>query len=121
MDTGSSSSAPQPRAWPRYTLEDVAGHNKKEDCWIVVHDVVYDMTPHVLNHEGWQHGCKVSTLLAILSAMGKDCTDDFDEVHSDNAQKQMPGFQVGVLDRPNRGVRRIEYRSWEQLETDGVV
>ena len=76
--------------WPRYTLADVARHKHKNDCWIVVHDNVYDMTPHVQNHEGWTNGSKQTTLLAILSGMGEDCTLDFDEVHSGHARKMLP-------------------------------
>ena len=34
-------------AWPAYTMEEVARHDKKDDCWIVVNDKVYDMTKHV--------------------------------------------------------------------------
>ena len=107
--------------WPTYSLDEVARHDHKDDCWIVVHDAVYDMTPHVRNHEGWEHGCKVSTLLAVLSAMGKDCTEDFDEVHSEHAKKQLRAFQIGVLDKPSRGVRRVRFRSWEELEAAGVI
>ena len=109
------------RALATYSLPDVAAHCTTESCWIVVHDKVYDMTPHVASHEGWKNGSKVSTLLAILSAMGKDCTDDFDEVHSDHAQKQLAAFQIGVLDTPNRGKRSITYQTWEQLEAAGAV
>jgi cytochrome b involved in lipid metabolism len=65
---------------------------------------------------------KVSTLIAILSAMGQDCTDDFNEVHSQAAKRMLPSFQVGVLDHPNRaGKRRTTFRTWEQLEAAGVV
>ena len=50
------------KTWPVYTLEEVGEHAHKDDCWIVVHDLVYDMTPHVLNHEGWHNGSKQTTL-----------------------------------------------------------
>ena len=66
--------------WPVYTMAEVREHATREDCWLVVHDKVYDMTPHVRNHEGWENSGKVSTLLAVLSAMGQDATEDFVEV-----------------------------------------
>jgi hypothetical protein len=75
----------------------------------------------VRNHEGWTHGGKQSTLIAVLSACGQDCTDDFDEAHSALAQRQLAAFQVGVLDRPNTGRRRARLRTWEQLQADGVA
>ena len=82
------------RPWPTYTLDEVAGHNHKDDCWIVVNDKVYDMTPHVQNHEGWMGSGKVSTLLAILSAMGTDCTDDFNKTHDARGFRELNAYQV---------------------------
>ena len=105
-----------------YTLADVQQHNKAHDCWIVVHDVVYDMTPHVANHEGWKNGSKQSTLLAVLSAMGSDCTLDFDDVgHSPHAMAQLRAVRIGTLDPPNRDRHYIKYRTWDELVALGVV
>lgn len=108
--------------WTEYTLEDVAKHNNKEDCWIVVDDIVYDMSPHVRNHEGWSGSGKVSTLIALLAAMGLDCTDDFYESHGPEALRMMPSFQVGVLNTPNTAqVKRVKFLTWEQLVESGRV
>lgn len=110
------------RVLPTYTLADVATHNTVDDCWIVVHDVVYDMTAHVKNHEGWVNGSKQSTLLAVLSAMGCDCTLDFDAAgHSRHAMAQLAAVRIGVLDPPNTERGYIRYRSWEDLVAEGVV
>jgi|EP00966_Prymnesium_polylepis_P014478 cytochrome b involved in lipid metabolism len=116
-----AASAAEPTRWPRYTLQQVSQHCRKDDAWIVVGDCVYDITPHVVNHEGWTEGGKQSTLLAILCAMGQDCTDDFTEVHSDAAMRMLPPFQIGVLDKPNTSSRRMRFRTWEQLEEAGAV
>lgn len=107
--------------WKEYTLSEVAKHRRWNDCWIVVHDRVYDMTPHVVSHEGWQNGGKQSTLLAVLSAMGQDCTEDFDDVHSAQAHAQLAAYQIGILAQPNAGKRTIRYKSWEQLVEEGLV
>mmetsp|Transcript_34592 Transcript_34592/g.73870 ORF Transcript_34592/g.73870 Transcript_34592/m.73870 type:complete len:110 (-) Transcript_34592:86-415(-) len=104
-----------------YTLAQVAAHCTKDDAWIVVHDKVYDLTPHLKNHEGWVNVGKVSTLLALLSSMGQDCTDDFVEVHSPTAWKMLAAFQIGTLAEPNTGPRRIKYRTWEEMQQEGVV
>ncbi|KAL1519297.1 hypothetical protein AB1Y20_022824 [Prymnesium parvum] len=109
------------RPWPRYSLEEVARHCSKDDAWIVVNDIVYNMTPHLANHGGWTLGSKQTTLIALLSAMGQDCTDDFVEVHSEAALKMMPSMQVGVLDKPNTARRRVRYRTWEELQAAGSV
>jgi predicted heme/steroid binding protein len=109
--------------WAVYTLEDVAKHNHKDDCWIVVDDVVYDMTPHVRHHEGWSGSGKISTLIAILAAMGLDCTEDFHDSHPPGSPglAQLKAFQVGVLDKPNRppGGRWIRFMTWEDLVASG--
>ena len=110
------------RELPVYTLEEVARHNRSDDCWIVVHDIVYDMTAHCQNHEGWTNGSKQSTLIAVLSSMGCDCTLDFDEAsHSKHAMAQLAAVKIGVLDTPNVNRGRIRYRSWEELVASGVV
>lgn len=57
------------------TLEEVALHNTEDDAWIAVHGFVYNITKFAKIHPG---GRKV-----ILRFAGKDCTDDYDQHHSD--------------------------------------
>ena len=88
----------------------------------MVNDRVYDITPHVKNHDGWVLGGKASTLIAILSAMGTDCTDDFLESHDARGLKQLEAYQIGVLDPPNpSATRRARFKTWEELEQSGCV
>ena len=35
-----------------YTMKEVALHNKAEDLWLVVEDLVYDVTKYVKYHPG---------------------------------------------------------------------
>ena len=79
------------------------------------------MTPHVLNHEGWVNGSKQTTLLAILSGMGEDCTLDFDEVHSGHARKMLAALQIGVLEPPNPNRGYITFKTWDELMASGVL
>ena len=112
----------RPRRTQAYSLEEVAQHAHKDDCWIVVNDLVFDMTPHVANHDGWHASGKISTLLAILSAMGTDCTDDFVEVHDARGMRELAAYQIGVLDRPNKSEeRRVRFKTWEELKLSGAV
>ena len=104
------------KTWPVYTLEEVGEHAHKDDCWIVVNDKVYDMTKHMETHEGWNGSGKVSTLVALLSAMGTDCTDDVLESHDRHAMRQISMFQIGVLDEPNGGSKLVRFLTWEQIE-----
>ena len=110
------------RELPTYTLEEVARHNRVDDCWIVVHDFVYDMTAHVQNHEGWTNGSKNTVLIAVLSAMGCDCTLDFDAAaHSKHAMAQLAAVRIGVLREPNPEREWMRYRTWDDLVAMGVV
>ena len=40
----------------------------------------------------------VSTLFAIMRALGTECTEEFAKIHSKTAWRQLDDFQIGVLD-----------------------
>ena len=65
-----------------YTLADVRRHNTKEDGWIVVDGIVYDITNFAKNHPGWTAGGMTSTALAIEHALGTECSEEFHELHT---------------------------------------
>ena len=37
---------------PTLRLNDVKPHNKKGDCWVVVHSRIYDITDYLDSHPG---------------------------------------------------------------------
>ncbi len=37
---------------PCYTRENVCGHRKLDDCWIILHGAVYDVTSWLKRHPG---------------------------------------------------------------------
>ncbi|KAF7826224.1 cytochrome b5-like [Senna tora] len=73
------------------TFEEVAKHNHKKDCWIIIHGKVYDVTPFLEEHPGGDE--------VLLLAAEKDATDDFEDVgHSDSAKEMMQKYFVGEVD-----------------------
>ncbi|KAE8708609.1 Cytochrome b5 [Hibiscus syriacus] len=55
-----------------HTFEEVATHDKTKDCWLIISGKVYDVTPFMEDHPGGDE--------VLLSATGKDATNDFEDV-----------------------------------------
>jgi L-lactate dehydrogenase (cytochrome) len=74
------------------TLEELAKHNSKDDCWVALHGKVYNLTSFLNRHPG---GSKV-----ILREAGKDGTEAFSAIHPpDIIARLLPShLLVGTLD-----------------------
>ena len=74
----------------KYSKEEVASHNKPEDCWCIINQSVYDITSLIDIHPGG---------LVILKFIGKDCTKDFLKQHKyqKSVRKRMEDFKIGEL------------------------
>ncbi|CAN6881670.1 unnamed protein product [Brassica oleracea] len=74
-----------------YPMEEVAAHNKQDDCWIVIDGKVYDVTPYMDEHPGGDD--------VLLAVTGKDATDEFEDAgHSKTARELMEEYFIGELD-----------------------
>ena len=56
-----------------YTKEEVKKHNTKDDCWLIIKDMVYNVTEFLSIHPG---GSSI-----VLSVGGEDATEYFYELH----------------------------------------
>ena len=56
-----------------FTKEEVAKHNTKSDCWMIVNCGVYDLTEFLELHPG---GSGI-----LLTVAGKDASDYFNDLH----------------------------------------
>jgi|EP01047_Picozoa_sp_COSAG01_P031296 L-lactate dehydrogenase (cytochrome) len=65
--------AGEPRGSPLISFEEIARHTTKDDCWVVVEGVAYDVTSFLPDHPG---GAGI-----ILEAAGRDSTAEFLEAH----------------------------------------
>eukprot|EP00043_Microstomoeca_roanoka_P006349 m.62172 g.62172 ORF g.62172 m.62172 type:complete len:131 (-) comp13379_c1_seq3:303-695(-) len=76
--------------------EQVAKHNSRESCFMVIHDKVYDVTKFLVEHPGGEE--------VMLDYAGKDATDGFEDVgHSEDARAQLEDYFVGDLPESERG------------------
>ncbi|KAF4760783.1 hypothetical protein HAV15_006017 [Penicillium sp. str.  len=57
----------------KLTGADVAEHNSKDSCWVIVHGKAYDVTEFLPEHPGGQK--------IILKYAGKDATEEFEPIH----------------------------------------
>jgi len=73
-----------------YPMEEVAKHNTKADCWVVVAGQVLDVTKFLSEHPGGE--------LAILTFAGKDATEEFNMIHPpDVIGKYAPDSIIGMV------------------------
>ncbi|CAL9135039.1 unnamed protein product [Musa textilis] len=72
-----------------YTKEEVSLHNTRTDCWIIVKDKVYNVTPYVEEHPGGD---------AILNNAGGDSTEGFyGPQHATRVFDMVDEFYIGDL------------------------
>merc|ERR1719277_1899541 len=72
------------------TMDEVAKHTTKSDCWVVVSGQVLNVTKFLGEHPGGE--------LAILTFAGKDATEEFNMIHPpDVIPKYAPDAIIGEL------------------------
>ncbi|KAI7865853.1 FAD binding domain-containing protein [Spinellus fusiger] len=73
-----------------YTLEEVAKHNKANDCWVIVNGQVLNVTDFLEDHPGGKK--------AIMIYAGRDATEEFNMMHKpDVVQKYAPYAIIGTF------------------------
>ncbi|DAZ95884.1 TPA: hypothetical protein N0F65_009086 [Lagenidium giganteum] len=77
-----------------FTWQEVAKHNTAESAWVIIRDVVYDVTEWADKHPGGNE--------LILLHAGRECSDTFDSYHpfSNRAEKILGKYKIGKLVGP---------------------
>ncbi|KAM0071073.1 putative cytochrome b5-like heme/steroid binding domain, cytochrome b5, heme-binding protein [Helianthus debilis subsp. tardiflorus] len=82
-----------------FVFDEVAKHNKIDDCWIIISGKVYNVTPFMDDHPG---GGEV-----MRKATGKDATVDYGDVgHSAAANEMMGKYYIGEFDQSTIPAKR---------------
>ena len=75
----------------KYTMDEVAKHNKKSDAWIVIDGIVADITNWIPKHPGGN---------IIMKGVGKDASKLFHSIgHDEYAKKMLKKYQIGVISK----------------------
>ena len=78
-----------------YTSENVAVHNSEDDCWIIIDNIVYDVTSFISKHPGGR---------SIVPSCGADATVVFNSKpnshtpHSERARSLADDYKIGVVE-----------------------
>ncbi|KAF3356720.1 Glutaryl-CoA dehydrogenase [Verticillium dahliae VDG1] len=86
-----------PSKKPIITLDILNKHNSSSDCWIAVHNKVWDITGFIGEHPG---GPSV-----LLRCAGSNATKSFDQVHAPDIIEELPKEKFkGFLEEPSSDV-----------------
>jgi cytochrome b involved in lipid metabolism len=93
------------------TAQEVAKHNSARDCWMIVNNQIYDLTPLVYSHSGGSS--------TIIPDCGKDGSTGFNSkygqgTHSSNANSILDSFYIGGL---NQSIET----TWLQNKTSAIA
>lgn len=87
-----------------YTLAQIAEHKSEKSCWLIIHGKVYDVTDFLEEHPG---GYDI-----IVSAAGKDATQEFDDIgHSKTAKQLLDKYLIGNYEGGDTAPAKPEVKS----------
>ena len=74
----------------KLSWEEIKKHNNQSDCWIVIDQFVYDITPWIKQHPG-------GNVLTILA--GEDSTAMYYSNHFKNSKHLLNKFLIGCVSK----------------------
>jgi cytochrome b involved in lipid metabolism len=84
-----------------YTETEVARHNTPEDCWTIINEKVYDISPYISRHPGGSEieracGINATSLFETRTTSSGEAVGS-GQPHSENANQQLKSLYVGEL------------------------
>lgn len=76
-----------------YSIKEVKRHNTIEDCWLIAHNKVYDVTDFIKKHPIGSE--------PIVKKAGTNCTLDYD-FHPKGVQKEWEKYKIGYINNSNQ-------------------
>jgi len=101
----------KPADLKKYSMKHVEGHKDKNSTWIVIHDLIYDVTKFLEEHPGGEE--------VLLEQAGKDATEHFEDVgHSTDARTMMKDFCIGELRDEDKANTKENSKKWGAYEEE---
>ena len=75
-----------------YTLNEIKKHNTVNDCWLIAHNKVYNVTDFIKTHPIGSD--------PITKKAGQDCTVDYD-FHVKSGRKVWEKYKIGYIKTNN--------------------
>jgi cytochrome b involved in lipid metabolism len=83
------------RQLPEFSLDQVLQHSSPDDCWIVILDMIYDVTDFLNLHSGGR--------FIIMESAGRDATIPFrGSRHGRESYQLMSKYLIGILSQGER-------------------
>lgn len=97
-----------------FTAEQVAVHNTENDCWIIVDNNIYNITPFLNDHPG---GKKI-----LLKVAGQDASQQFHQFHSAAVmEKWGPQLLVGQIGAQRASLTEKATSAKSSMVAEGTV
>jgi len=71
-----------------YSLNEIKKHNTVNDCWLIAHNNIYNVTEFIKKHPIGPY--------PILKRAGQDCSEDFD-FHGKSGKKIWKKYKIGYI------------------------
>ncbi|XP_020592295.1 cytochrome b5-like [Phalaenopsis equestris] len=76
----------------KLSFSEISKHTSKDDCWLIIHGKVYNVTDFLEDHPGGDD-------VLLQAAANGDATQSFEDVgHSSTATSMMEGYVIGSID-----------------------